>query len=919
QWDGWPDGDYSHLFSLEEAEACDNLRVHWACEPLGGSGAGSPEAEIWHDGKITRRKCQGVIECTSRACNILIRPQTRAAGIRKQLEVSCSCGGTLAHIPCHVVSVLHTFKHGVHYQNGGLHSHPRPTARLHMSRKETADLRQIVQANPTAGPLKLLVGRPGIDGPGKSVAEITPVLYNSERIRYERRKILKGSGLGRNNGVNFSRQFAKFQEEHPGFIREAQFGKIGIIVMQTPFMAASLVKATIGDEAINGIVSDAAHGVWKVKNDLLVVSSTFEPEALKCWVPGLMSWTNGGTAEHYRIHFYHLFRGIGEECAERNLEVSDDLFANVLDFSTAERNGFILAFVDFWHEHAPNERTIDELLDAAPKLLKGCAQHFRDQINRVKKISAIVDPAKIDIFENYAKKLLKCHSMDEFNLHANKFIKAFPRAESWIRWWMLPAHASMLFPSFRIMTLELWNSLPATTNAEEAMHWKIYAALGKFLALLEGLKGLYKFAEYYSQLSEAQKHGVKIFYGPDRQPWKRSAASFGYTKFSRRQTTLRAAKHANDGRPPDTGKALLGRKPKKHTPEYEKSYPWKQNSCWLDCSLTLICAAASRDFDRGMDAMFSDLPADHPLQNLRQMVYTRLMSVDLSLYQDGGCTLLGKQRDGFRKLLCNVPNTPVESTTGFNTIFGWMYHISGQRVPHVPEASPSVDRAKSYFSMWTVAFKTCTGSSHDHYQVSPVRLRNIYQVHQELCRTYGGDLRRWFHDFIRVSKAQSLAGCWHARDGARFCDGSATEFNIILNIPIVFTIEIADSSSSTWNIPSSLSPYASNPAASNAGVKYTVVGHVYCNKAVKHFIARYLSTTGKKVFDYDGMKYEGHAVRNRATAMRGSLTGSSRAMLGVPSGYQLYAVMFHLVGGEQAQQTFRRQQIADAQKLGLRF
>ncbi|KAJ7087995.1 hypothetical protein B0H15DRAFT_982589, partial [Mycena belliarum] len=65
---------------------------------------------------------------------------------------------------------------------------------------------------------------------------------------------------------------------------------------------------------------------------------------------------------------------------------------------------------------------------------------------------------------------------------------------------MLPAHASMLFPSFRIMTLELWNSLPATTNAEEAMHWKIYAALGKFLALLEGLKGLYKFAEYYSQL-----------------------------------------------------------------------------------------------------------------------------------------------------------------------------------------------------------------------------------------------------------------------------------------------------------------------------------------------------------------------------------------------------------------------------------
>ncbi|KAJ6462670.1 hypothetical protein C8R47DRAFT_1239841, partial [Mycena vitilis] len=159
EWDGWPDGDFSRLFSLEEAEACDNLRVHWASEPLsGGSGGGSAQADTWPEGKITRRKCQGVIACTNPSCDILIRPQTRAAGIRKQLAEPCSCGHALTHERCGIVSVLHTFKHGVYYENGGFHSHLR------------------------------------VHGPGQSVADISPVLYNSQRIKYERRKILKGSG-----------------------------------------------------------------------------------------------------------------------------------------------------------------------------------------------------------------------------------------------------------------------------------------------------------------------------------------------------------------------------------------------------------------------------------------------------------------------------------------------------------------------------------------------------------------------------------------------------------------------------------------------------------------------------------------------------------------------------------------------------
>ncbi|KAJ7725505.1 hypothetical protein B0H14DRAFT_2410571, partial [Mycena olivaceomarginata] len=425
EWDGWPDGNFTRTFPLDFVEAHENLRVHWACQTLGGSVRGRVQAETWKEGKITRRLWLGIIECTNSACNVIVRPQTRAKGLEKQLSRPCSCGAALTHHPCGVISFLHTFQNGVHYQN--------------------------VEQNPSAGPLKLLVGRPGVHGPGESMADISPVLFNAERIKYERRRILKGAR--RPGGDSFSEAFARFEEKHPGFILESQFADVSVIVMQTPFMLSKLVKSVIDDDAVNGIVSDAAHGFWQERNGILIISSTFEPDRLKCWVPGVMSYSNGGTADHYRIHFVHLFMRMARECVSREIEVTDGLFANVsthflvVDFSGAQRNGFILAFVDFWLEHAPGERGIDELLATAPTLLKGCAQHFRNQSTRVKKISGVVDPSKADIFQNYAQKLLLCKNMDEFTSHTNAFIAAFPRAASWIRWWMLPAHATMLFPA----------------------------------------------------------------------------------------------------------------------------------------------------------------------------------------------------------------------------------------------------------------------------------------------------------------------------------------------------------------------------------------------------------------------------------------------------------------------------------------
>jgi hypothetical protein len=187
-----------------------------------------------------------------------------------------------------------------------------------MLRAEHKRLAEIVNEHPKTGPLRLVVGH--------SVSAISPVLTNAERVKYERKNILKASG---SYGKNFVEEYAKFETSHRDFIRTSQFGAVSAVVMQTPFMSACLLKAAIEQEAVNGIVSDGAHRFWAQRNSILFISSTYEPTQLQCWVPGLISFLNGSSAEHFRVHFFQLFLSIAEECDRRSLELTDELLANV--------------------------------------------------------------------------------------------------------------------------------------------------------------------------------------------------------------------------------------------------------------------------------------------------------------------------------------------------------------------------------------------------------------------------------------------------------------------------------------------------------------------------------------------------------------------------------------------------------------
>lgn len=93
-----------------------------------------------------------------------------------------------------------------------------------------------------------------------------------------------------------------------------------------------------------------------------------------------------------------------------------------MDFSEAERSGFISGFITFWMMCSDNTRTRQELQVAAEHLLKGCREHFRAGVTRVSRISGAVAYGMKEEFSKRALALLDAPNSQEFIAHAELLV-----------------------------------------------------------------------------------------------------------------------------------------------------------------------------------------------------------------------------------------------------------------------------------------------------------------------------------------------------------------------------------------------------------------------------------------------------------------------------------------------------------------
>ncbi|PLW39025.1 hypothetical protein PCASD_08466 [Puccinia coronata f. sp. avenae] len=251
----------------------------------------------------------------------------------------------------------------------------------------------------------------------------------------------------------------------------------------------------------------------------------------------------------------------------------------------SQKNGYVPAYMEVFQE---GDR------EAVLKNLKGCHEHFRAQITRIKQNRTIIQAKDKAKFAEIFTSLLK-REKPEGPTHKDKLDSLrcrFPKAKRWIDWWSMSEIQSILFPSCRPkshFTSEGNDGLPDTTNAQESM------------------VELFSFAKSLEENFHAVMRGISIKYGSQVKGQVKVAQSMGWAKPRKR---LRH-KDVNDGRAPDTTKALtqdepvlkrkkLGRPPGARNvnrnpfstyPSYSASNdPLRCNWCWMAAALESLYA-----------------------------------------------------------------------------------------------------------------------------------------------------------------------------------------------------------------------------------------------------------------------------------------------------------------------------------------
>jgi len=329
-WDprsnSYPQGSFVQDFSPPSSSEKRHLPVSWAYTGR-STRHGSKDASTWQHGQMSQRKCLGILRCTGTRCIAKLRPKTQPEILQQQLLKKCSlCGSNFVHITCDIVSTLHIWKGGIHYQNGGVHEHAQPPA-AHLSLLEAEEFRDIVTSHPNVGPAVLRVGTARLDGTARPAAEITPLLNNIGRIAYQRRRVRDSEGqyIG---GDEFMAAIGNFNRENPGLIVKMESIPHAFIVMQNDFMRRQSANVFLRkQEAVNGFHTDSAHKYFASRS-LLMLTSCYS-SVMQQWIPVVASWIPSGSAVSLCPHFEVLFRGLFFEARREGKDLIDDDFIMV--------------------------------------------------------------------------------------------------------------------------------------------------------------------------------------------------------------------------------------------------------------------------------------------------------------------------------------------------------------------------------------------------------------------------------------------------------------------------------------------------------------------------------------------------------------------------------------------------------------
>ncbi|EGG08385.1 uncharacterized protein MELLADRAFT_84900 [Melampsora larici-populina 98AG31] len=243
------------------------------------------------------------------------------------------------------------------------------------------ELTKEVVRNPKAGPLVLKVGQAGA---GQTitlpVVEIHPVFGSGGRLAYLRQKVLVEKGLmpkkeSRGGGDRFVLDLIHWARS---LLRTNMH-----ITFQSEWMAEQLLLWDPSGHAYSGgLLSDVTYRFFR--NGYLLSTSMYS-NVMHCWIPIQLTWMWGLDITHYQAHFTTLIQQI--KSAKLTFHEQELLVQQVVDFSSAQKKGFMAAYMDVFNKLDPSK---------ALSKLKGCHEHYRQSITQIKKNCNVVNTSHLD-------------------------------------------------------------------------------------------------------------------------------------------------------------------------------------------------------------------------------------------------------------------------------------------------------------------------------------------------------------------------------------------------------------------------------------------------------------------------------------------------------------------------------------------
>ncbi|OAV97600.1 hypothetical protein PTTG_26010 [Puccinia triticina 1-1 BBBD Race 1] len=550
---------------------------------------------IW---KVQRVYCLGVLVCDMDTCQWVGSPPTARGAIQEYIDREPQCPGAAGQCPGKVIWVscnetatrfdFHVPSGWALLRHRGVHDHPWPESKKPdpLSR---ADLKAEIVKNPTKGALKLKMGQSkSLDDPLTSVTDIHSSLVNADCLRYYRRLMLcelniVPDKLGAGVGDKFMMDMFQWNKRGLLVISLGFQTNSENFTFQTKWMADRLMARDQNNEVYQGgLISDVTYRFFE--NGYLLTTSMFCEQTAR-WIPVQLSWIWGLSTNYYKLHFTALLRQIVRPDltpAERDLMVRQ-----VVDFSLAQSEGFKAAYMEVFACTDPTR---------AAKMIKGCHQHFRAQVTRVRRNRSILAADQDADFQKKCMALLD--PIEEGGpTHEGKIDeirRLFPKTKRWLEWWTMSDVQAMLFPSCRPMLDDHPDGddgLPDTTNAIESMHRVYYMiSLGK-KCLMVGMVELFSYINILEEEFNAVMCGISVEYGSQTKMQVNILHSMGWAKPTK-------CKFINDD--PSTKKKNLGRP--KNSPNVDRS-EWStyqsyvasseehlQNRCWMAADMESLFA-----------------------------------------------------------------------------------------------------------------------------------------------------------------------------------------------------------------------------------------------------------------------------------------------------------------------------------------